>query len=382
MNKKRIAALIAASTMLLSTVPAFAEDTATGSAIVSSSGTVNAWDNTPIYQVTLPTANTLQFTVDPYGLLELGTGSATVDELMENASGAIVSADGSGAFIFNESSSGITVGIKLYVDDDAATPATLKADPASLATDSSTEMFLALVPSASKVIASGSSTVGYEAASEVVAITEYSEPASDTVQFYLDKADYVVSQDTVKGGYKIEKKADAGNGDGTMFKIAGQVNPKGDWTQYINTKTATGKALTLNAVFSYKTVDGDKDKVDNDTAYGFVSGSATTVAFDGVAGGGLKISNTTKSSSEGVDYETTFKKGTAKILEVKGKTVSKVELGNTSTSYAAANTVSISGNSITIGASTWSGASAGNTRFIKITFDDNSTAIIKVAIEV
>ena len=283
MNTKKIAAVIAAGTMLLATVPVSAAETATSaSATVTSAGTVNAYDTTPIFEVTLPTANSLQFTVDPYGLLNLdttGPGSkVNVDELANT--GAIVAASGSGALIMNESSVPVTVGVKLSVSDDGG--AIFVTDQADVATGDALNMLLALVPSASKVTVSGTAVTGYSEAGKVLAITDTTTPSSNNAEFYLAKAKYDVVN--TGSGYKLKKTEADDNYDATMFKVGGAANPGADWSAYVATSSAA--AISLEAVFSYTEATGSATTVDG--VYGLVSGTAANLV-DFTSGNDLKV---------------------------------------------------------------------------------------------
>ncbi|MCM1106129.1 MAG: hypothetical protein NC355_04210 [Blautia sp.] len=285
MNRKRIAAFMTAATMLLNVTPVMAAEFASPSATqtATSSGTVNAYDKTPQYKVTLPTSNALQFTVDPYGLLELEDGdSINIDELSN--SGAIVAASGSGAVIKNQSSVPVTISMKLYAEDSSNT-IQLKSDADEVASGSGTNMLLAVIPSADKA----ASASEYTAASYGIPVTQNAATNVDA-SFKLDKAAYKVTNNG--GKFEMSLATDsATNYDATTFKVGGCVNPDGDWSPFVATAGGTAATLTLGVVFEYAEAPST-DEVDNDKAYGLVSGSAAAITDKLGSAGGSEYTRT------------------------------------------------------------------------------------------
>lgn len=372
MNKKRIATVIAAATMLLNVTPVMAAQPASGSATVSGSGTVNAYDQTPIYVVTLPTANALDFTVDPYGLLDLASGSAiNIDDLTNT--GAIVSASGAAAVIRNESSVPITVSLTLTATQPTANQAIdFKATGSEVATGTAANMFLAIIPSAEK--ADSAST--YQAASYAIPAT--TAPSRADAKFKLDKAEYEVINNG--GSFAMQIVSGTSNYDATTFKVGGYVNPKADWTDFMSGK---GSSVALSVVFSYEK-SADSDVVDeNSGVYGLVSGSAANITDDlgvmaAISGTGMKASN-----AEGVDFEITgFSVSKAYTIKVNdGRSITSAKIGANTTKFdTIVNNTNINNtaNTVTIPANTMgAGAVTAGSRYLQLVTSEG-TLIVKL----
>lgn len=379
MNKKRIAALIAASTMLLSALPINAAELkdSTNSQTSTSAGTVYDWDKTPIYKVTLPTSKALEFVVDPYGLTNLPASGSAVEDLIASASGTIFAATGSGAVIKSKSSVPVAVGVKLYLTDTNATPVTLVTSSALVGTGSATNMYLAFVPSANKVIVSGSAIASYSAVATGIAITDMTEPSDDIATFLLDKAKYNVVKDG--DGFTLSyNTAVADNYDATAFQISGKVSTGADWSAY--TKNAS---LTLNAVFSYakgKPVDGE-GAAEFNTAGGYrlASGSAYAPATETTIANGQYSRSSTSNK-----YTITWKSG----MSNSDKAIKDIKLGATTDVIATALTagsykLSDDKTALIIDGkqNTAIGTGAVNaTRYIKVVFNDDSSATFSVKV--
>lgn len=373
MNKKRFVAVMAAATMLLNVTPVMAStvDTASnGGTTVSGSGTVNAYDKTPQYKVTLPTADALDFTVDPYGLLDLASGgSFSIDKLAN--SGAIVSASGSAAVIKNESSVPVTVSVTLTAKQTKTNKAiSFKTKGSEVATGSGTNMFLAIIPS-SKQAASASE---YAAASYAIPAT--ASPSGADAKFKLSNAKYEVVNNN--GSYSMRIVSGAANYDATVFKVGGLANPEADWTDFMS---GGGSDVSLTAVFSYAK-SADADVVDESAGvYGLVSGSAANITNDmGSAGGSAAISGTglTACSDAGVDYEiANFSVSKAYTLTIKdGRNVTAAAIGGTTSKFSitvATNNINNSAHTVTIPANTIAAAAVGSVRYLKL---ETSTGVL------
>ncbi|MCM1282791.1 MAG: hypothetical protein NC180_06665 [Muribaculaceae bacterium] len=276
MNRKRIAAFMTAATMLLNVTPVMAAETASqGATTVTGSGTVSAYDKTPQFKVTLPTSIALDFTVDPYGLLDLLDGeSVSVDELTN--SGAIMSASGSAAIIKNESSVPVTVSVTLTATQtNNNTVIDFKNVGSDVATGSGTNMFLAIIPSADQA----DSADNYVAASYAIPAT--TSPSGADAKFKLNNAEYEVVNNS--GSFAMQIVSGAANYDSTVFKVGGLANPEADWSDFMS---GGGSDVSLSAVFSYEQSDDAEEVDDSFGVYGLVSGSATNITDDmGSVGG-------------------------------------------------------------------------------------------------
>lgn len=100
----------------------------------------------------------------------------------------------------------------------------------------------------------------------------------------------------------------------------------------------------------------------------------------------VTLSNATvNSTDDGVDYDVTFTKGTAKTCTFTGLgdgvTLSAVNIGTSASDISAATaSVEISGAAFTIKATMWGSASAGDVKYIKVTASDGTIKVIKVTI--
>ncbi len=357
MNKKRIVAVMAAATMLLNVTPVMAAETASsGGTTVSGSGTVNAYDQTPKFVVTLPTANALDFTVDPYGLLNLASGSAiSIDDLTNT--GAIVSASGAAAVIKNESSVPVTVSLTMTAKQPTSnTVINFKTTGSEVVTGTAANMFLAIIPSSEK--ADSAST--YQAAGYAIPAT--TSPAGTDAKFKLNKAEYEVVNNN--GSFSMQIVSGAANYDATTFKVGGLVNPGADWTDFMAGK---GSSVGLEVVFSYAKSD-DADVVDESAGvYGLVSGSAANITDDmgatgAISGAGMKASNET-----GVDFEVTgYNVTQAYTITVNdGRTITGARKGDDTSSFAEL-TATISGNTVKLPANVWGTAGTPKVKYIKL----------------
>lgn len=368
MNKKRIAAVTAAAAMLLNTMPVMAADivspsaTATGSATVSGSGTVNAYNKGPIFKVTLPTANALDFTVDPYGLLDIASGGSTsIDDLTNT--GAIVSASGSAAVIKNESSVPVTVTVGLTGVATASGSATVnfKNIGSEVATGSGTNMFLAIIPSATMA----ATATEYQPAGYAIPATTSSSGAD--AKFRLNKAEYEVKENN--GSFTMQIVSGAANYDATTFKVGGLANPEADWSDFM---TGGNSTVKLNAVFTYAEAV-DADVLDESLGvYGLVSGSAANITNDmGSVGGSGVVSGTglSASSESGVDFEVTdFSVSSAYTLTINDeRAISAVKSGNNLTMTGTLNAnISNANHTVTIPANSFGSGAVNAARYIKL----------------
>lgn len=265
MNKKRFVAVLAAATMLLSTVPVFAADATvvtdqatqgTTGVGVTGDATVNDFDKTPIYKVTLPTTNSLDFIVDPHGLVDLASGEAMDVDLTATGCGAVLpAADDAIAYIKNESSVDVVVKVTFSVNEDGATLVTDSAADADIAVATSQSIFLCAVPSATQAMDASD----YVATGKAVAIYDDAE-----LSFRLDKAKYEVKNDGNSFSYQIKVEEGVKNWDSTAFQIGGKVNKQGDWT--------TVDELSINAVFTFDQADAEVKGTEG--LYAVVSGTA------------------------------------------------------------------------------------------------------------
>lgn len=109
LNKKFLASFMA-MTMVAAPMSAFAADGGT----ITGTGTVTTLE-TEIYNLVLPTSKSIDFQVDPYGILNLAPDT-NLSEVVSNAAGTVTS---SATAIINKSSVPIDVSVEIYFDKTA-----------------------------------------------------------------------------------------------------------------------------------------------------------------------------------------------------------------------------------------------------------------------
>ena len=264
MNKKKVVAILAAATMLLGTVPVSAatvSGAATGTGSATGDGEVTTYDSTPVYEVTLPTGNVLDFTIDPYNLSGLATGSTAALSTGTGTSAIIVGTDAA-AIIKNTSSVPMKIDVDFAITNVASNAATFVATDAGLADMENPAIYLTMVPTAA--------TTG--AVTDVVTAASLADAAAvpltdgTSVSFYLEEADYVIEK-TSTGLKLVLNEAVANNYKAEIFKLAGKVNKVNGWEAY----TASGASLKLSAVFTF-------NEYTSETAPTLVTGTNALIA--------------------------------------------------------------------------------------------------------
>lgn len=272
MIKKRIVAVLAATTMLLSTVPVFAAGATDSATLVTDTATVTTTtsdatvldENKPdILVVTVPTAKALEVIVDPHNLVGLASGEAVVIDRNATGQGAILSKENALAVIMNKSNFDVKVNANISVKNITGSAITFATQQATVDDNATAQaMFLGVIPSTQK--ASGAST--YVAADKAIAI----ESAGTDVAFRLQAADY----EMLKTGtgeaitLRYQLKDDPNNFDGTAFKLAGSVNKTADWSAYTNNN------LKVVAVYTVSKATDTDVLASGSALYALVSGSA------------------------------------------------------------------------------------------------------------
>jgi hypothetical protein len=193
--------------------------------------------NLEIYEVTLPTGDLLNFTLDPQGLYAIASGETK--DLAALGGGAIFS-NGTAAAI-NNSSVDVKLSIELtgtgnatfiaYDDTDEKTKDKVEGDTAN-------NILLYAVPSAVDI---STEATEYVASGSGFVI----EDSASSLEFILGAA-----------AYEIENNADVytatpkeGTGHGTAIQLGGYVNSKADWSDYVE---GGSKSVGVQAVFSYE----------------------------------------------------------------------------------------------------------------------------------
>lgn len=242
-NAKRIMAVVTAATMTLgSGITAMAATTAPADSTITGGGDLDYVDTSTVYEVTLPTAGALDFVIDPQGLTSLKEGeSAKLEDLLGNSS--IVSKEGSGAYIKNESSVGVKVTAKMSITDTNDAGKVTPVDTLEAVTaNNTTNICLLAIPSSN----SPADIASYEGSSQGIVISSIDESAPTEFSFVLDKASYSIKKGE-DGTLSYAIDATEGNYDAASFKLGGKANGKADWKAYTGTDK---KAIGVKATFS------------------------------------------------------------------------------------------------------------------------------------
>lgn len=246
--------------------------------------------DTTIYKVTLPTSSSLNFTLDPEGLVgffaDTANASATTAENADLTTykGKIV---GSGSeTVVNESSVPIQLTCKYYLTN--ADGITVAANKDSW--DDSQNMILLEAVAAKK---SDADTTGYvptalatpavDTTNSVIAISSVDPAAPSSIAFALAAAPYEFKKgDDGSFTYVPKDGATLDDTQHAVVSLAGFVSSDADWAAL--SEAQTGSKLTLNCVYSIKGLT----QIDTGATNGsnvVIDATKLTVANDGLKDG-------------------------------------------------------------------------------------------------
>lgn len=264
-SRRILAVLIAGAMSVSCATSAFAAaptgmpgtTTVTGTGEVSSGGTV--------YKVILPTANSLNFYLDPLGLAGIAEKpGASLSELEEYA-GKIVSAP---ANLINESSVPLKVDVSLDLNGTGltfVTDADVLEESAPGVVSTTKNVLLTTAFSKDSI---GSADSAFVPGAEYVVPGNVTNSADDPkLSFVLCAADYKVTP--IGGGFGFALDLIGGTGKGTQMKIGGLINRNATWT--------TTDTATLAATFSFSApTTADLAAKDEDGVYGLRNNGGLT----------------------------------------------------------------------------------------------------------
>jgi hypothetical protein len=387
--KKFLAGLLALTMLLSLGAAAFAEaETVTDPGNTTVNGTGNAeYIDLEIYAVTLPTDDSLNFTIDPQGLLDIpDEGSIDIDKL---GGGTIV--PDAEAIIINDSAVSLKVSVDLnavlggeyeepdapvFIDYDDSTEKTVTSVNAGTANN----VLLYAVPSSADIATAETQYVasanGYIFDVEPIALN-----------FVLGAAKYTVANND--GSYTPSATANTGHGTGIM--LGGYVNKFADWSAYVDGYVQgagpVAKSIGVKAVFTF-------DKADSEALTAFADNPVEGIpgltepdvdmlaltppepgfieSAPGISGVSGNAANYTISKGAPDSYTLPF--------NTAGKDVTKVVLGASNT-LNDPNQYTVSGNRVILAHSYVSGWTVGSQPFpIKITVEGNVTYTLTVTI--
>lgn len=320
---KKIVAAVAAFALAMSSMTGIFADEISGDA---------NYVNETVYKVTLPTTQGMKFTLDPQGLVGLQQSGS------KSAAGVI---SGTGLMVAkSESSVDVKLSAKFYV----TAPSTLTVTDAAVAATSTAEAIQLQIEADDSQMATASVTTPTAATisgtTTNVTGTSLSAPSEYTVT--MTKVAYVTTYDAATAKFKHIKDTSANETSYVFMGIKGTVAGKHDWSKYAD---GTNKII-LNAVFSFKSVDGEAIDAAGGNTYSVANG--TTMSF-------------TRKNVTAVAYGTAAD-GAFTAIATSNYTV------NTTTK-----TVAIKGG-------IFPAAAVGKTRYIRFTYPDTTTEVFPVVI--
>ena len=293
--------------------------------------------NTTKYKVTLPTNNSLDFTLDPSGIFgyvkdqtDQGNTVTAVDPGdLATFAGKIV---GVGSHnIINKSSIPVAVTCDYKLSTTASDISFVTADAPTPATVSGNEINLTVV--GGNLTVSGNDYI-FDEATGANAFSKGIGTNSTKVMVVLDKTDY---QYTVSGnqfGYAPSTVSGANLEETAGLTIGGCISKDHDWSALTG---ENAKTVKLSCVYSFK---GVKTFVQSDlTADGFVKDSADKtqiVYLDGTNAGGSGGSTAltgTYSKATGGPYDTTLGEASKVVMKANPNNSNMSNELNTTTHY-------------------------------------------------
>jgi hypothetical protein len=219
------------------------------------------------YSVVLPTADSLDFTLDPLGLLAVDATAVGLETLV---GGDIVAVDE--AVIINNSAVDLAVTASLQVTGDVTTVAYTTDDETTYETvenaGGAENVLIYADPSGVNFVTGAEEFVsggkGYI----------IGKGADTDLVFVLGKANYTVEK-TGPESYEVLPVAETGNG--TAIKISGKVNTQADWSDY--TGGGASKTVGLSAVFSFAKATEPQKTADKETTIPGLISPGTDVKF-------------------------------------------------------------------------------------------------------
>jgi hypothetical protein len=265
--KKYFSIIMVLALMLSFSTVALAADEAPGDTTIVGEGSTEYID-LEIYEVTLPTAGTLDFSLDPQGLLGIEPG-ATVD--VDELEGGIIIPGATVPKVINNSSVDLTVTLSLTGTGDATFIGKDSDDETTIAavnTGTDANILLYVVPSSVNIplveTEFAVSSRGY-----IIDSTDEENPVE--LKFVLDAAAYEVTES--EGTYTPNAKP--GTGSGTALQLGGYVNKNADWSDFAGAEAS--KTVGVSAVFSFAK---SSDEESADVGVEGIPGILSTVDVD------------------------------------------------------------------------------------------------------
>lgn len=344
----KFVAVAAATAMTLALAPinVFADTTYTetlgGEDTTSGTAKVEGYIDNDVVRLVLPTdaektamATSLSFKLDPQSLLNQ-SGTEGFDE------GTLYFTNTGDSTTYSNTSDALTVTSKCNFDVDVSVTATAS-DLTDTVTEGGGTIALASKPEFETDDTSASLYLGLIVDSDAAVALDSTTLKATATKTLTGLADTTDNYTVVKQGDKYVKTlaSDDVEGKSTTFKLTGACNPKGDWSKV----TSATPKVTLSW-----SVDKHVDK------------AAPSIA---------KTATFTK--GEKLTIDANLGKG-----DLAATKIASVTAGSSATgSFAAVTGISTNGTSVTMAGTVFSGASAGDKRYLKVVFNDTAkTAVI------
>lgn len=245
LNKKFLASFMAL-TMAAAPMSAYADPYS-----IQGTGTITILE-TEIYNVVLPTDKSIDFNVDPYGILTMQPGS-TLDQVVSDAAGIVTS---SATAVINKSSVPIDVSMQFYFDQSAAAPASNSAvslGALDVVKAGNADLYLEVLPLSGATLAKGV-TVATGVAITPAAI---GSPVSDKAVTLSDAPLSFTSHGQALSGKPITATGAVASTTGTELKFS----LKDVSYAYYVTTGGSANAVTAAAVLSEPALSYDSRNV-------------------------------------------------------------------------------------------------------------------------
>jgi len=241
LNKKFLASFMA-MTMVAAPMSAYADNY-----VITGTGNVTTLE-TKIYNVVLPTSDSIDFNVDPYGLTEL-EGEVSLDQLILSAGGMVTS---SATAVINKSSMPLNISMELFFDNTAASNSAVTLAALDKVKANEGDLYLEVVPMSGTTLSKVVTGTSLAVSADAIGL-----PVSDKA-FTLSSAPLSISDAGVAvTGVAITATGSAATASGTVITF-----PLGDVADayYVQTGGAAD-AVTAEAVLSEAAIKYDSNNV-------------------------------------------------------------------------------------------------------------------------
>jgi hypothetical protein len=204
-----------------------------------------------VYDIIVPTAANLNFTIDPQGLAGIDTEGKYLDDFLNGigaGTAAVTFSAGTELRVINNSSVPVAATISLEITGDATAVTSDTGNLAQVLVDAAGDtpapnnIVMYAIPSSADLQTEGTAYVSSETGFAV-------DSAQTDFLFKLPSAKYKIKRnaDTEELGVAL----DPGTGHGQALTLAGFINSKADWSDYVAVADGGTKAMGLKASYTF-----------------------------------------------------------------------------------------------------------------------------------